>query len=273
MLELPACVHAVTHGFLLVVHIVCILHLCPHKVCREQLALSCFGVHAVELERVWYLAQVPTGTVCQLATSSLCSLATCLYLLAACLCNTCNWGCICIKPYTHWSSLAVWIGNHRRIEFAVFQHKHLIADTCLCRWLVLADAVLCGVLCYIVAVFVGKLYALCCFNRSIHFCILGFFLCHFRFHQFLILGKFLFGLLQLVGILKRFAVTRLYLLQLTFVSFCGSIGILCLFAEIITAQHVFKNVLQRRLQTLTIYWHVFKSELRAGICHLSFREE
>ena len=120
-----------------------------------------------------------------------------------------------------------------------------------------------SVLCDFAIFFVGKLYALCRFNRSIHFGIFGFFLCHFRFHQFLILGKFLFGLLQLVGILKRFAVTRLHLLQLAFVSFCVSIGILCLFAEIITAQHVFDNVIQCRLQTLTIYWHIFKSEFGA----------
>ena len=219
MLELTARVHAVTHGFLLVVHIVRILHLCPHKISGEQLLLPCLGIQTVELQSIRNLTQVPTGTISQPAAATLCSLASCLHLLPACLRHTGNRSSVSVKPNTHRSSLTTRIRHHRRIEFAILQHKHLIADTCLCGWFVFAEAVTCGVLCHIVAVFVRKFYTICRFHRSIHLGILGFFLCHFRFHQFLILGKFFFGLLQLVGMLKRFAVTRLYLLQLTFVSF------------------------------------------------------
>ena len=63
VLVLAVGIHAVTPCFLVVVNIVSILHLCPHEVCREQLALSCFGVDAVELECVRYLAKMPSGTI------------------------------------------------------------------------------------------------------------------------------------------------------------------------------------------------------------------
>ena len=154
MLEVASLIVAVGHGLILIVHVIGVLHLCPHKVLREVFPdldnLSVLVrntqrvVHllaAVELEGVRDFAKMPAGAVSECAASSLRSLATGLHFPSSGLAGCCCGSFLCIKPQSGKGGCSVGIGYHRRVQLAILtQEENLIARSGLGRRFCLADA-------------------------------------------------------------------------------------------------------------------------------------